>query len=147
MGINLMRDLGFDETSTEVIKARELVDVYNRMIDALVRGREEVGMKQTEVAAKMGTSQSAVSDIENRNSDARFSTLLRYSQAIGAELEIEVSLPKQAIHSTKPEWILLTVHNAESFPRMTRARQVGWCDVRERQVAKMPAMKIEKVAA
>ncbi len=53
----------------------------------LVSRRLSVGLSQTEVAARMGTSQSAVARLEAGEADVRLSTLERYAEAIGAELD------------------------------------------------------------
>ena len=56
----------------------------------LVRGLAEqrlaAGLSQTEVAARMGTSQSAVARLESGATDARASTLERYAAAVGGEI-------------------------------------------------------------
>lgn len=56
----------------------------------LVRGlaaqRQAAGLSQTEVAALMGTSQSAVARLEAGTGDVRASTLERYAAAIGSQL-------------------------------------------------------------
>jgi predicted transcriptional regulator len=51
--------------------------------------RVELGLSQTEVAARMGTSQSAVARLEAGDGDIRLSTLERYAAAIGVELKWE----------------------------------------------------------
>lgn len=48
--------------------------------------RVELGLSQTEVAARMGTSQSAVARLEAGDADIRLSTLERYASALGMEL-------------------------------------------------------------
>jgi predicted transcriptional regulator len=45
-----------------------------------------LGLSQTEVAARMGTSQSAVARLEAGDVDIRLSTLERYAAAVGREL-------------------------------------------------------------
>lgn len=52
--------------------------------------REASGLSQTEVAARMGTSQSAIARLEAGTSDVRLSTLLRYARAIGHELDVRL---------------------------------------------------------
>ena len=49
--------------------------------------REELGLSQSEVAARMGTSQSAVARFEASDLDVRLSTVERYTHALGARLE------------------------------------------------------------
>lgn len=52
--------------------------------------RQAAGLSQTEVAARMGTSQSAVARLEAGTSDVRLSTLLRYAEAIGHVLDLRL---------------------------------------------------------
>jgi predicted transcriptional regulator len=52
----------------------------------LAAQRQAAGLSQTEVAAMMGTSQSAVARLESGTADVRASTLERYAAAIGSEL-------------------------------------------------------------
>ena len=56
------------------------------LVAELVTTRPQLGLSQTEVAARMGTSQSAVARLEGGGADARLSTLERYAGALGAEL-------------------------------------------------------------
>lgn len=53
------------------------------LIRELVSARLENGLSQTEIAARMGTSQSAVARLESGDLDARLSTLERYAAALG----------------------------------------------------------------
>jgi transcriptional regulator with XRE-family HTH domain len=53
----------------------------------LTSRRLSVGLSQTEVAARMGTSQSAVARLEAGESDVRVSTLERYAAAVGVTLD------------------------------------------------------------
>lgn len=52
------------------------------MTEELVSTRIALGLSQTEVAARMGTSQSAVARIEGGQGDLRLSTLERYAAAL-----------------------------------------------------------------
>jgi transcriptional regulator with XRE-family HTH domain len=52
------------------------------LTDSLVARRISLGLSQTQVAARMGTSQSAVARIEAARSDVRLSTLERYAAAL-----------------------------------------------------------------
>jgi transcriptional regulator with XRE-family HTH domain len=52
----------------------------------LVARRQALGLSQTEVAARMGTSQSSVARLESGSSDILLSTLERYAAALGDEL-------------------------------------------------------------
>jgi predicted transcriptional regulator len=56
------------------------------VIGELVQERTRLGLSQTEVAARMGTSQSAVARLESGSADVRLSTLQRYAAAVGREV-------------------------------------------------------------
>jgi ribosome-binding protein aMBF1 (putative translation factor) len=57
-----------------------------RLIADLAGQRQTAGLSQTEVAARMGTSQSAVARLETGEGDVRASTLERYAAAIGCQI-------------------------------------------------------------
>jgi transcriptional regulator with XRE-family HTH domain len=57
------------------------------LIRDLVAQRQAAGLSQTEVAARMGTSQSAVARLEAGAADVRASTLERYAAAVGGEID------------------------------------------------------------
>ena len=57
-----------------------------RLVEELAKQRRSAGLSQTEVAARMGTSQSAVARLEGGDADVRASTLERYAAAIGSEI-------------------------------------------------------------
>ena len=57
----------------------------------LVRRRQELGLSQTEVAARMGTSQSAVARVEAGHGEVRMSTLERYAAAVGQVLDWQLN--------------------------------------------------------
>lgn len=56
----------------------------------LTGARRESGLSQTEIAARMGTSQSAVARIEHGDADVRVSTLERYAAALNRTVEWRV---------------------------------------------------------
>ena len=56
------------------------------LVRELVEQRLAAGLSQTEVAARMGTSQSAVARLVSGATDVRASTLERYAAAIGGEI-------------------------------------------------------------
>jgi DNA-binding XRE family transcriptional regulator len=57
-----------------------------RLVGELAGQRRSAGLSQTEVAARMGTSQSAVARLEAGDADVRASTLERYAAAIGTQI-------------------------------------------------------------
>jgi transcriptional regulator with XRE-family HTH domain len=66
------------------------VDRRRELIEELVRLRQESELSQTDVAARMGTSQSAVARLESGGLDARLSTLERYAAALGRTVDWQV---------------------------------------------------------
>ncbi len=56
------------------------------LVAGLTEQRQSAGLSQTEVAARMGTSQSAVARLESGMADVRASTLERYAAAVGSEI-------------------------------------------------------------
>jgi predicted transcriptional regulator len=66
---------------------REMAERRRALADDLVTQRQALGLSQTEVAARMGTSQSAVARLESGDADVRLSTLERYAAALGHELD------------------------------------------------------------
>jgi HTH-type transcriptional regulator / antitoxin HipB len=57
----------------------------------LRQAREAAGLTQEEVATKLRTKKSAISRIENHADDVRLSTLRRYADAVGADLQIRLA--------------------------------------------------------
>jgi predicted transcriptional regulator len=60
------------------------------LIEELVRARRASELSQTEIGARMGTSQSAVARLESGELDARLSTLERYAAALGRTVDWQV---------------------------------------------------------
>jgi ribosome-binding protein aMBF1 (putative translation factor) len=57
----------------------------------LLRARLRAGLSQTELAARMGTSQSAVARLESGDTLPSTKTLLRYAQATGSKVRVKLS--------------------------------------------------------
>ena len=68
---------GFDEMAR---RRRELAET-------LTARRLALGLSQTEIGARMRTSQSAVARLESGDADVRLSTLERYAAALGQRLD------------------------------------------------------------
>ena len=64
----------------------EMADRRRQLVDELVARRRAQGLSQTEVAARMGTSQSAVARLEASAGDLKVSTLERYAAAVGSPI-------------------------------------------------------------
>jgi transcriptional regulator with XRE-family HTH domain len=69
---------------------REAAERRQRVVRRLADARQEQGLSQTLVAARMGTSQSVVARLESGTLDMRLSTLDRYAAALGLELVVDV---------------------------------------------------------
>jgi DNA-binding XRE family transcriptional regulator len=57
----------------------------------LRQAREAAGLTQEEVARRLRTRKSAISRIENHADDVRLSTLRRYAEAVGANLQVRLA--------------------------------------------------------
>ena len=57
----------------------------------LKQAREEAGLTQEELAARLKTKKSAISRIENHAEDINLATLKRFAQALGKHLKLEVA--------------------------------------------------------
>ena len=66
-----------------------------QLVAALIARRQELGLSQTEVAARMGTSQSAVARLESGSGDMRLTTLERYAAAVGGQLDWRLGFAEQ----------------------------------------------------
>jgi transcriptional regulator with XRE-family HTH domain len=63
-------------------ESRSAFPGFSELVDRLVEERLSLGLSQTEVAARMGTSQSAIARLERGDADVRLSTLQRYAAAL-----------------------------------------------------------------
>ena len=66
---------------------KEMAERRRDLAATLVARRRDLGLSQTEVAARMRTSQSAVARLESGDADVRLSTLERYAAALGQQLD------------------------------------------------------------
>jgi len=62
----------------------------------LRQAREAAGLTQDEVAQRLQTKKSAISRIENHADDVRLSTIRRYAEAVGANLQIRLAHSQRA---------------------------------------------------
>jgi predicted transcriptional regulator len=70
---------------------REMARRRRDALSDLVAERVSAGLSQTDVAARMGTSQSAVARLEAGGVDVRLSTLERYAAAVHRRLELRLA--------------------------------------------------------
>ena len=78
---------------------REAAQRRREVVRRLATARQEQGLSQTTIAARMGTSQSVVARLESGALDIRLSTLERYAAALGKELVIGVEDPSKEVPS------------------------------------------------
>ncbi|MGH3188063.1 MAG: helix-turn-helix domain-containing protein [Streptosporangiaceae bacterium] len=77
-----LRRMAEQQTAT----AARMAEDRGRLIRELAEQRQAAGLSQTEIAARMGTSQSAVARLESGTADVRASTLERYAAAVGGQI-------------------------------------------------------------
>nr|WP_246405311.1 helix-turn-helix domain-containing protein [Nocardiopsis algeriensis] len=92
--------LGIDAEAPEQQEADQDVQEFVSLIDALVELRKQQGLTQSDVASAMGTTQSAVSEIESVANDPRISTVQRYARAVCARLQFRVRVAGPALDTS-----------------------------------------------
>lgn len=86
----------------------------NAIIKEIKRLRQEKGLSQAALGAKLGLPQSHISKIEKGETDLRLSTLIELAQILGLELVLVPRLMAPMVHSLikgedpsqKPRWQL-----------------------------------------
>jgi len=73
---------------------RRMAAGRRRLVGELTAQRQAARLSQTQVAARMGTSQSAVARLEAGEADVRASTLERYAAAIGSQISWRLEDPR-----------------------------------------------------
>lgn len=61
------------------------------LLRELAKNREELGLSQAEVAARIGTSQSALARLERGEGNPTLATVDRYASAMGKKIEWSIS--------------------------------------------------------
>ncbi|MEX0827179.1 MAG: helix-turn-helix transcriptional regulator [Acidimicrobiia bacterium] len=89
---DFLTELVHERSSTNERFAELVEAAFQRraLIRQLAAIRAERSISQTQLAALMGTSQSAIARLESGDSDARASTLGRYAAALGHRIEFRV---------------------------------------------------------
>jgi len=85
------RDMALRRSADE--QAARMAEDRSRLVRELAERRQAAGLSQTEVAARMGTSQSAVARLESGTADLRASTLERYAAAVGGQITWKLNRP------------------------------------------------------
>jgi DNA-binding XRE family transcriptional regulator len=99
------QDPGFPAALERAVRNREV-------LRALAAERKRRKISQTVVAAAMGTSQSAVSDLETSSSDALMSTVEKYAHALGLAVEYRL-VP---LSETRPAILVDDRHTSSVLP-------------------------------
>ena len=84
---------------------RRMAGERRRLVAELTGQRQAAGLSQTQVAARMGTSQSAVARLEAGEADVRASTLERYAAAIGSQISWQLQ-DTAPVEPSRPEPLL-----------------------------------------
>ena len=82
------------EQDPEFHAALEDAQTRSALLRELTECRRAHHASQSTVAARMGTTQSAVSELEGGDTDPRLSTLQRYARALGRRLEVAVAIDR-----------------------------------------------------
>src|SRR5579864_9522142 len=88
------REMALRRAASE--QAARMAEDRGRLVRELAEQRQAAGLSQTEVAARMGTSQSAVARLESGTADVRASTLERYAAAVGGLITWKLDRPAEA---------------------------------------------------
>ena len=71
--------------------AYDALELEYSVVDQLLKARTRAGLTQDVVAERMGTTKSAISRLESAGKHApSLSTLRRYAQAVGCELQVKL---------------------------------------------------------
>jgi ribosome-binding protein aMBF1 (putative translation factor) len=89
------REMALRRSSDE--GAARMAEERGRLVRELAGRRQAAGLSQTEIAARMGTSQSAVARLESGTADVRASTLERYAAAIGGQITWTLGNPGEGV--------------------------------------------------
>jgi len=90
-------DIPFEKLKTRLLANPKVKAEYDALaaefeISAeLVRARSRAGLSQAELAARMGTSQSAIARLESGQTLPSTKTLLRYAKATGRKFHVRLS--------------------------------------------------------
>ncbi|WP_370645852.1 helix-turn-helix domain-containing protein [Corynebacterium sp. ACRQP] len=86
-------DFGSQLEDPEFAGAFEDASARSALAERLRQIRKSSGQTQRQVASVMGTTQSAISDLERGESDPQLSTVQRYARAVGAKVHFTVDSP------------------------------------------------------
>lgn len=90
-GVSSLNDLFCElDQDPEFQRQYRLQKPYYDLLLEVIKRRKDLNLTQSELAARVGTNQSAISRIESGNHNARLSTLIEIAEALQAKLEIRL---------------------------------------------------------
>jgi transcriptional regulator with XRE-family HTH domain len=105
---------------------RKSEDRIRRLVRSMAGRRRELNLSQTQVAARMGTSQAALARLEVGVADPRMSTIERYAAALEGELVHGVRSPKRRHRPLVIPALLVTAADLEDWAgRIDAQTQLG----------------------
>jgi transcriptional regulator with XRE-family HTH domain len=96
--------------------AFEDAEERSRVLTSLVKLRKTMHLNQAEVARRMGTTQSSISELENGKTDPQLSTLQRYARAVTGRVRVRIELPSDC------PWITSSCNAYEHRPSQSVVR-------------------------
>ena len=75
----------------EVKREYDALEQEFAIASELIRARARAGLSQAELAARMGTSQSAIARLESGRTLPSAKTLIRFAEATGSKVELRLS--------------------------------------------------------
>jgi len=87
----------FEKLAAEWLKDPNVKAEYDKLApefeiaSELMRARMRAGLSQAELAARMGTSQSAIARLESGQTLPSTKTLLRFAEATGSKVQVRLS--------------------------------------------------------
>ena len=90
-------------TNPEVKAEYDRLGPIFAVVGEMIEARQAAGLTQTEIASRMGTSQSAVARLESARHMPTFEMVARYAAAIGRRLDIHL-VPSTGEHSASQAW-------------------------------------------
>ena len=95
-------------------KAYDELDEEFAFLDEVLKARAEAGLTQADVAARIGTTQSAVARLESAESrhSPSIATLQRYAKALGYKVQIRLVKSKRQASGSKARSSVTAVRQA-----------------------------------
>ena len=88
--ISLAEMLAKNMKDPEFAKAYAEADAEYSVLETMLKARIEAGLTQAEVAARAGTTQSAIARLEGGSVSPTVDTLRKYAKAVGKRLRVQM---------------------------------------------------------